>query len=249
VSEEDPRAEIKELLRAGNLTALLRQAARLHGHYCPGLAFGVKAGHAALKRLSFENTGMEELVAVVECNNCFVDGVQMSTGCSLGNNALVYRDLGKTAVTVMSRKTGSAVRLALKPRQWDREEASDRDREAAELFRRVVRERRDDPAAAARMRELWTELSFETVQKPEEELFEVRDVPAEFPAYAPIFDSATCAVCGEQFMETRGRLVSGKPTCLACAGCEHYAVSGQGVGVMAGARSPVSRTGSAAASN
>jgi formylmethanofuran dehydrogenase subunit E len=236
MDDADPRAEIKELLRAGDLTALLRRAAGLHGHYCPGLAFGVAAGHAALRRLGFDNTGMEELVAVVECNNCFVDGVQMSTGCSLGNNALVYRDLGKTAVTVMSRKTGGAVRLALRPWKPDREGASERDREAAELFRRVVREREDDPAAAARMSELWRELSFETVVKTEDELFDIRDVPADFPAYAPIFDSAACSVCGEQFMETRGRLTSGKPTCLACAGAEFYEVDGRGARVAAGAK-------------
>ena len=107
---EDPRGEIKELLRAGDLKPLLVRAASLHGHYCGGLAFGVMAGHAALKRLGFDNTGMEELVAVVECNNCFVDGVQVSTGCSFGNNAMIYEDLGKTAVRVLSRKAKAGVR-------------------------------------------------------------------------------------------------------------------------------------------
>lgn len=226
---QDPRKEIKELLRAGDLKGLLVRSASLHGHYCPGLAFGVKAGYAALKRLGFENTGMEELVAVVECNNCFVDGVQMSTGCSLGNNALIYRDLGKTAVTVMSRRANAAVRLVLKPRNWDSEDAPPKEREARRLFNLVVRERSDDPEASARMQELWTELSFETVEKPEDELFFIRQVPPEFPAYAPIFDSATCSVCGEQFMETRGRLVAGKPACLACAGGERWALAGRGI--------------------
>jgi len=234
--EADPRAKIKALLCAGDFEGLLRCAALLHGHYCPGLAFGVKAGHAALSRLGFENTGMEELVSVVECNNCFVDGVQMTTGCSLGNNAMVYRDLGKTAVTLMSRKTGSAVRLVLKPWKLNREGASERDREAAELFRRVVREREDDPEAVARMRELWAELSFETVARPAQELFDVSEVAADFPEYAPIFDSAVCSDCGEQFMETRGRLVSGETACLACAGSEHYMLTGSGIRVASSTR-------------
>ncbi len=234
MNDGDPREEIKELLRRGDLTALLVQAARLHGHYCPGLAFGVAAGYAGLKRLGFGNTGMEELLAVVECNNCFVDGVQMSTGCSLGNNALVYKDLGKTAVTILSRRANAAVRVVLKAGRWESENASEKEKEARELFSRVVKERQDDPAATARMRQLWAELSFETVEKPEEELFAISEAPAEFPAYAPIFDSATCSVCGEQFMETRGRLLSGKPACLACAGCEYYAVTGRGIHAVAG---------------
>ncbi|MCL4502615.1 MAG: FmdE family protein [Deltaproteobacteria bacterium] len=42
------------------------------------------------------------MVAIVECNNCFTDGIQAVTGCTFGNNALIFQDLGKTAVTVAS---------------------------------------------------------------------------------------------------------------------------------------------------
>ena len=55
---DDPRRQIKDLLRTNRLRDLLIQAAAMHGHYCPGLAFGVKAGYAGLKRLGFDNTGM-----------------------------------------------------------------------------------------------------------------------------------------------------------------------------------------------
>lgn len=229
MDKEDPRENIRELLRRGHLTALLVRAAGLHGHYCSGLAFGVVAGWAGLKRLGFDNTGMEELLAVVECNNCFVDGIQMTTGCSLGNNALIYKDLGKTAVTIMSRKTRSAVRLALKPRQWDGENASERDTEAADLFRRVVKERRQDPEASRRMEELFREKSFETVTMSEEELFDIADVPVAFPEYAPIVDSETCAVCGEQFMGTKRAAGKTQPLCLTCAEADCMAVLGRGI--------------------
>ena len=229
MTDGDPRREVKQLLEAGDLRALLVRAAALHGHYCPGLAFGVKAGYAGLRRLGFENTGMEELIAIVECNNCFVDGVQMTTGCALGNNALIYRDLGKTAVTILSRRTNAAVRVALRPRRWEGSNASEREREGAELFRRVVKERQDDPQARQRMGVLWRELSFETVDKPEDHLFTVRDAPAEFPHYAPIFDSAVCSACGEECMETRAVLRNGQPVCLTCAGADSMAVLGKGI--------------------
>jgi len=225
----DPRAAVKDLLRRGDLHMLLDTAAQLHGHYCPGLAFGVKAGYAALKRLGFDNTGMEELLAVVECNNCFVDGVQMSTGCSFGNNAMIYKDLGKTAVTIMSRKANQAVRLVLKRGGWDSEEATAKEKEAGELFRRVVKERQDDPDAARRMRELFRELSHETVEKPEEGLFDIGDVPVDFPEYAPIVGSAICDRCGEQFMETKGSILDEKPVCRQCAGVDYFAVLGRGI--------------------
>ncbi|MBN2497172.1 MAG: TraR/DksA C4-type zinc finger protein [Deltaproteobacteria bacterium] len=234
MNHSDPREEIKGLLREGDLRSLLIQAASLHGHYCPGLAYGVKAGHVGLSRLGLDNTGMEELIAVVECNNCFVDGVQMSTGCSIGNNALVYKDLGKTAVTILSRRTKAALRIVLKPRRWEAETLSDREKEARDLFRRVVKERQDDPEAARRMRELWVELSFETVEKPAEDLFDVHEVPAVFPEYAPIFDSALCSACGEELMETRAALRAGEPTCLACAGEDCFAVLGRGIRILAG---------------
>jgi len=229
VNVEDPREEIKVLLRRGNLTQLLTQAARLHGHYCPGLAFGVLAGWAGMKRLGFENTGMEELLAVVECNNCFVDGVQVTTGCSLGNNALIYQDLGKTAVTIISRRARSAVRLALKPRQRNEEDTSERDKEAAELFRQVVKERRQDPEASRRMKDLFREKSFETVTKSAENVFNITQVPVALPEYAPIVDSETCAVCGEEFMGTKRAAGKAQPVCLTCAEADCMAVLGRGI--------------------
>jgi formylmethanofuran dehydrogenase subunit E len=229
MKQTDPRASVKEMLLNGDLRTLLETSAQLHGHYCPGLAFGVKAGYAGLKRLGFDNTGMEELLAVVECNNCFVDGVQMSTGCSLGNNALIYKDLGKTAVTILSRKTNKAVRLMLKPGGWDSEGASETQKEAGELFRRVVKERQEDPEASRRMRALFRELSYETVEKAEEDLFDIHDAPAHFPEYAPIVGSARCDRCGEEFMETKGTILDGKPICLSCAKMDCFAVLGRGI--------------------
>ena len=185
-----------------------------------------------MKRLGFDNTGMEELLAIVECNNCFVDGVQMTTGCSLGNNALIYKDIGKTAVTIMSRKTGGAVRIALKSRRWDREDASDKDKEAAELFRRVVKERQEDPEAARRMNELFREKSFETVQMSEEELFDITDGPGALPEYAPIVDSEVCEICGEEFMGNKKAENRDSPVCLACAKADCMAVLGRGICLM-----------------
>ena len=57
---------------------------------------------------------MEELIVILDTNNCFSDGVQVVTGCTLGNNGLIYRDVGKTAVTV-AKRDGTAIRIVLNP--------------------------------------------------------------------------------------------------------------------------------------
>jgi len=107
---ESPREEIERLIRKGDLEALLRKAAEIHGHFCSYLACGVKAGYIAVKELGIESTGMEEVIAIVETNNCFSDGVQIITGCTFGNNGLIYKDFGKTAVTA-AKRDGTAIRI------------------------------------------------------------------------------------------------------------------------------------------
>ncbi|MEM2924481.1 MAG: FmdE family protein [Methanocellales archaeon] len=57
---------------------------------------------------------MEEVLAIVETNNCFSDGIQFVTGCTFGNNALIYRDYGKIAMTFW-RRDGKGIRIAVRP--------------------------------------------------------------------------------------------------------------------------------------
>ena len=133
------RAAVEAMIRSKDLEGLLRHAESMHGHRCPFLALGVKAGQYAMDYLDQENTGMEEVVAVVECNNCFTDGIQVVTGCTFGNNALIYKDLGKTAVTVARRIDGAAVRLVVHPDFRERMFA--RYPAAGPLFEKVVVQR------------------------------------------------------------------------------------------------------------
>ena len=102
----NPRQEIEKAIAVGDLPKLLKMSGMLHGHFCPFSAIGVKAAARAMKELSVRSTGMEEVIAIVETNNCFSDGVQFVTSCSFGNNALIYRDYGKTAFTLASNSRG-----------------------------------------------------------------------------------------------------------------------------------------------
>jgi len=224
---ESSRAEIEGLIARHDLQALLLKAGELHGHFCSYLTMGLKAGCVAVRELATQSTGMEEVVAIVETNNCFSDGIQMATGCSFGNNALVFRDLGKTAFT-LARRDGQSVRVALKPGHQER--FGDRFPEASTLFDKLVR-RREEPAPGERerMMQLWREISFAYIEVPEEELFQVEHRVTRLPAYAPIFASATCSECGEDVMESRLRLKDGQPICMDCAGVEQYVLDGSGM--------------------
>lgn len=229
----NPREEIESLIGAEDLEGLLRKAGELHGHFCPYLALGVRAGYIALKALRIEGiTGMEEVVAIVETNNCFSDGVQMVTGCTFGNNALIYRDLGKTAV-VLAKRDGTAIRIALKA-EWE-DSFDSRHPEAHALFERLVVNREEATQAEhEKLMQLWAGSSFEQLELPEEEVFNIKPKEIKVPSYAPIFASVRCSVCGENVMETRARIEDGKPVCIACASAEHYLLDGAGISIWKG---------------
>lgn len=223
----NPRQEIEEAIASGNLPKLLKMSGMLHGHFCPFSAIGVKAAARAMKELGVRSTGMEEVVAIVETNNCFSDGVQFVTGCSFGNNALIYRDFGKTAFT-LARRSGEAVRLSVKA---DSKFLEDREPEAVKLFQKVVKERRGTETDEKRLKVLWAELSFKLLDVPDDEVFDIQRMNIEVPAYARIFGNAKCAVCGENTMESRARMQEGKPICIPCSGQEYYQLAGDGISV------------------
>jgi len=226
--KNNPRIEIEEAIAADDLPKLLLTSGTLHGHFCAFSALGVKAAYRAIKELGVRSAGMEEVIAIVETNNCFSDGIQIITGCSFGNNALIYRDYGKTAFT-LSRRNGEAIRIAVK---IDAEFLERQNPETMALFNKVVKQRSGTPEEEKRIKELWTDLSFRLLDFPDEELFNIKRLNITVPAYACIFASVKCSVCGENIMEPRARLKDGKPVCLPCSGQEYYQLAGDGISVI-----------------
>jgi formylmethanofuran dehydrogenase subunit E len=224
IDKHNPRKEIEEAIDAGNVSKLLLLNGMLHGHFCPGLALGVKAGARAVRELKVASTGMEEVVAIVETNSCFSDGIQMVTGCTLGNNALIYRDYGKTAFT-LAKRTGEAVRLNLK------EGGSPLERypEAADLFNKVIRDRTGTEEDSNKLRDLWIDIAFNMLDVPDEEFFVITHKRVEVPAYARIFDNEKCSICGENIMAPRARMIDEKAACIPCSGQAYYQLAGDGI--------------------
>ncbi|MEM4513832.1 MAG: FmdE family protein, partial [Ignisphaera sp.] len=123
---------------------LIDKAKRFHGHICPFLVLGLRMSEIAMKKLGVARAGVadtirEDLVAIVEVNNCLVDGVQVATGCTLGNNSLVYIDLGKNALTLVKRGGKIGVRVYV---DADKIRSKYFPEEALKLFQKVVVERK-----------------------------------------------------------------------------------------------------------
>ncbi|MGB2728125.1 MAG: FmdE family protein [Halobacteriota archaeon] len=221
------REEIGELIESGNLRGLLSKAGELHGHLCSHLAYGVKAGYIATRELGVKNRGMEEVIAIIETNNCFSDGVQMVTGCSFGNNALIYQDFGKTAVTV-AKRDGSAIRIVLNPDFEARREKEHP--EANKLFDKIVVKReKATPEEHKRLMQLFAEMSIAELDKPADEMFIIKRLKIGVPEYAPIFDSVKCSICGENIMKTRAVTENGKYFCIPCSNRGYYLMDGSGI--------------------
>ncbi|MFP4169422.1 MAG: FmdE family protein [Methanomassiliicoccales archaeon] len=224
--DTSPRDPLWERVRSGRLDDLLRLAGEFHGHYCPGLALGIRAGADMVNWMRAEHEGMEDVLAVVETNNCFSDGIQFSTGCTLGNNALVYRDLGKTAASLV-RRDGSGIRYCVRPggmEIWEEHLP-----EYPRLFQKVIARREGNREDMERFKELGKKASFMILDMPREKLFDVREVSIEVPEYAPIHESHLCAGCGESVMATRTVDVEGERYCLPCAGEAFLELTGEGI--------------------
>jgi formylmethanofuran dehydrogenase subunit E len=208
---------------------LLKKAEEFHGHICPFLTLGLRASELAMQKVGLVKAGLsesvgEEILAIVECNNCFSDGVQIATGCTFGNNSLIYLDVGKNAVTLVRRGSWRGVRVYV-----DAEKIRSRyfTKEALDLFEKVVTKREGSRDDIERLREIWSQIGRSMLTIPEEE-FKIDAVEVAEIERAPIFESVKCAECGELVMSTRIQYVDGRAVCLSCLGvCA--AVVGRGI--------------------
>jgi len=213
------------LIQKGDLEGLLRKAAEIHGHFCSYLAYGVKAGYIAIKELGIKNTGMEEAIAIVETNNCFSDGIQVATGCTFGNNSLIYKDVGKTAVTV-AKRDGTAIRIVLDP-IYEKSIENDYS-EANELWEKIVVKREEATQQEhSRMMKLFAEMAFKELKKPADKMFRITLMEITTPEYAPIFNSVICPICKEKTYKPI--MHNGKLVCMDCAKVDYYVLNGGGI--------------------
>jgi len=187
----------------------LQKCIDYHGHFCPGLAIGYRATKAALNRLGAERAKDEELLAIVQSDGCGIDAVPILSGCTIGKGSLIYKDHGKQVYTIVCRKSGKGVRVALKADPFTSNSEQDGLRD--KVFSGQATEEEKKAFSALQEKRIVNLLNM-----PEEELFKIEDVQPHLPSEAKIFQSVICQQCGEKVMEPRARLKNGQVVCLEC---------------------------------
>ncbi len=188
--------------------ALIEKTTQFHGHWCPGLAIGIRASEWALQEMG--KSADEEVVAVVETDMCGVDAIQYMTGCTFGKGNLIHKDYGKNAFTFYFRQSGKAMRLVLRPNIYG---------DAGPLLRKLhqkmeaegLSEEEEKTRKGTR-----DAISRRIMELDLAEVFELKAPVSPLPKKARIFASLTCERCGEPVMETRTRRFSDQVLCIPC---------------------------------
>ena len=186
-----------------DIQPLLELSSRDHAHLCPRQILGVRIGLAGMKALGFEEPPKKkQLLVIVETDGCFVDGVSVATGCTVGHRTMRVEDYGKVAATFVDTLTGETVRVApvLNVREKAYAYAPD---EPRHYF--------------AQMR------AYQII--PDEEMFTFTSVDLNTPLEEIVSRPGVrvnCDLCGEEIMNEREIHQSGLTLCRSCAGDGYF---------------------------
>lgn len=186
-----------------DLQTLLAASAARHSHLCPRQVLGVRAGLAASQALGLELPRKDKrLLVIVETDGCFVDGIEVSTGVSVGRRTLRVEDFGKAAATFIDTETVRALRIA--PRGDIREIAWSYAPDEELSYNAML-------------------LGYQRM--PADKLFTIRPVQLNSSLEEIISQPglrACCDICKEEIINERELHRNGLTLCRACAGGAYY---------------------------
>ena len=186
----------------------IEQTIAFHGHWCPGLAIGIRVAEWALAAMG--KAGDEDIVVVAETDMCGVDAIQFLIGCTFGKGNLIHKDFGKNAFTFYRRKDGKCARLVARPHGY----GAERDR-MGRLHAKMTSEGLTD-GERKEWNEIRARISKRVMDADLNELFEVKQPDGPAPKKARILSSMVCENCGEAAMESRMRRFQGQDLCIPC---------------------------------
>ncbi len=141
------------LEREDELPALVRRAAGFHGHLGPYLVFGLRMGLLARRRLGVEghfDLSVTALTGAETPVSCMVDGLQFSTGATLGKGNISIEPPGEDGPAAAFTAEGRTLRVRL-----------------SEAAQKLVRDMTDEESAV--------EAAHRAMEMGEEELFELEE--------------------------------------------------------------------------
>ncbi len=192
---------------------LLELGIQFHGHKCPAMPLGIRAGLAAMKALGVERARNKELYCICETGSahatmCFVDGVQVATGCTFGKSNIEKLEYCKNAITLVDVASNRAVRVALNPEFQKRGLTS----EFVKLRAQGI-EPMDIPP------EIVDPLIEKIWNADDSEILIVGDVfDAELAKPKGTFEWYECERCGEVVFAHGIVIKDGKKLCVPCSG-------------------------------
>ncbi len=195
-----------------DMKSLLELGQAFHGHKCPAMPMGLRAGLAAMEALGVQRAGASELVALVEldedhCATCFGDGIQVATGCTFGKGNIKKLNYGKWGVTLIDKKRGKAVRVT------PLAEAMERNKQTEFM---ALRKKGLPPTQIAD--DIVDPLVEAIMDAPIDRILKVGPVvDYEWHDAPHTFDTMVCPKCGEMVVERNMRVKNDQAVCIPCA--------------------------------
>ena len=189
-------------------------AMKFHGHKCPAMPMGLRAGLKAMEVLGVERAKDKELFVLSETGKghaagCFLDGIMTATGCTYGKSNVQKLYYNKLAFTLIDQKTGRSVRVSVKPDFFEKA-----------LNSPFVQRRKEGVPPQDIPPEITDPLVDKLLTVPVEEFLdigEIKEVPVE--KKAGIFEAKRCDSCGELTFVNKLRLsTDGRLVCIPCSG-------------------------------
>jgi formylmethanofuran dehydrogenase subunit E len=188
---------------ANQLQVYLAASAANHNHLCPRQVLGVRLAIAGVDALGLGLPRADKrLLAIIESDGCFSDGVAAVTSCTVGHRTLRVEDYGKAAVTLVDTIDTHAFRISPKPdvRQRAAQYAPGEDRP---YFAQL--------------------LGYQVM--PDNLLVNIRPVEL-YPSLQALLSSPglreVCQRCGEEIINERQILQDGEILCPSCAGQAYF---------------------------
>ena len=196
------------------LQELFQVGLNFHGHKCPAMPMGLRAGLAAMRTLGVKRAQDKELIVKSETGKghaagCFLDGIMVATGATYGKSNIEKLYYNKMAFTLIDAETGKAVRVSLKPDFFEKA-----------LNSPFVQKRKAGVPPQDVEPEITDPLVERILSVPESEFLDIGEVhEVEVKKGKGVFEAKRCEKCGELTFVNKLRLgQDGKLYCIPCSG-------------------------------
>ena len=193
---------------------MLETGLKFHGHRCPAMPMGLKAGLAAMETLGVARAQDKELYVKSETGKghaagCFLDGIMTATGCTYGKSNIEKLYYNKMAFTLIDQQSGRSVRVSLKPGFFEKA-----------LQSPFVQQRKAGVPPQDVPAEVADPLINRVIGLEASQFLDIGEVETvEVPKGKGVFDAKACENCGElTFVNKLRQGLDGKMVCIPCSG-------------------------------